>query len=61
MSKKYNATAGFYRRELTSAGQLGKWDGFFGRSEDAAPLRASFSDKGKRESRSESRDAPSKL
>jgi len=60
MSKKYNATAGFYKRELSSAGQLEKWDGFFGRSEDAGPLRASFSDKGKRERRSKSTDACSK-
>lgn len=27
--KNCNATAGYYRRELTSAGQLGKRDGFF--------------------------------
>lgn len=57
--KKHNATAGFYRRELTSAGQFGKQDVFFGRSEDADPLRASFSDKRERAEAKAQMQAPS--
>lgn len=47
--KNYNATAGFYRRQLTSARHLGKWAGFPGKSEGAVSLWVSFSDKGERE------------
>lgn len=56
--KTYNATAGYYRKQLTSAGQLGKWDGFFERSEDAVPLTAS-SDKVRRAEAKAQMQAPS--